>query len=201
MNYLLLASMFSELYAEDSFWWFFIIAVGCFVAFSILAEENPWLAFAANLVSAITIITYSQLNGDKFWFLDWNGGEHWFRWIVCFFLTIAFLAFSFRTAWEHIKLIAELFSFPLLAIVGIVVGLAWFAAAMYMLGALIVDHTFAFILIIICSLSGSGSTHVPTIYVEGEGHITGHGYNGGDRFHGDNGNEYRYDGSDWHRDY
>lgn len=200
MSDFLLASMFGGLRAEDAFWWFFIIAVGCYVAFSALAEESPWVAFAASLASAVTIILYSRLYGDKYWFLEWGDGEHWLRWIVGFILTIAFLSFSFRTAWEHLKLIGELFSYPLLGIVGVVAGLAWLVAALYMLGALMVDHTFAFFLILIGACGGSGSAHVPTIYVEGEGHITGRGYNGGDRFHGDNGNEYRYDGSDWHRD-
>ena len=47
---------------------------------------------------------------------------------------------------------------------------------------------------------GSGSaSHTPTIYVDGEGHITGRGYNGGSSFHGDNGEDYSYDGSRWHR--
>ena len=43
------------------------------------------------------------------------------------------------------------------------------------------------------------SYHVPTIYVAGEGHITGHGHDGGDEFTGDNGHEYWYDGDKWHR--
>ena len=43
-----------------------------------------------------------------------------------------------------------------------------------------------------------GHDHTPTIYVKGEGHITGRGYNGGVNFHGDNGREYEYDGNDWH---
>ena len=38
MSDFLLASMFGALRAEDAFWWFFIIAVGCYVAFSALAE-------------------------------------------------------------------------------------------------------------------------------------------------------------------
>lgn len=46
-----------------------------------------------------------------------------------------------------------------------------------------------------------GSGHTPTIYVKGEGHITGRGYNGGVNFHGDNGHEYEYDGKDWGRKY
>jgi len=197
---LVLASMFGSLRAENAFWWFFIIAVGCYVAFSALAAESPWLAFSASLISAVTIICYSRLYGDQYWFLEWGDGEHWFRWIVGFILTIAFLSFSFRTAWEHLKLIGKLFSYPLLGIVGVVTGLVWLAAALYMLGALISDHPIAFFLILLGVCGGSSSAHVPTIYVEGEGHITGHGYNGGDRFHGDNGNEYIYDGSEWHRD-
>ena len=96
---LVLASMFGSLRAENAFWWFFIIAVGCYVAFSALTAESPWLAFSASLISAVTIICYSRLYGDQYWFLEWGDGEHWFRWIVGFILTIAFLSFSFRTAW------------------------------------------------------------------------------------------------------
>lgn len=44
-----------------------------------------------------------------------------------------------------------------------------------------------------------GGGHKPTIYVKGEGHITGRGYNGGVNFHGDNGFDYEYDGKDWYR--
>ena len=50
---------------------------------------------------------------------------------------------------------------------------------------------------IILKIIGSDSRS-PTIYVEGEGYITGRGYHGGDRFRGDNGYHYYYDGSDWH---
>ena len=186
--------------AEDSFWWFFIIAIVCFVGFCVLAEESPWVAFALNFASAVTILIYSQLAGDQFWFMEWGDGEHWFRWFVGLFCSAGFLGICFRLAWEHVKMILALFSMPLLAIVGVVIGLAWFFAAMNMVGALASEHTFAFILILLGALPSGGAAHVPTIYVDGEGHITGRGYHGGDRFHGDNGNEYEYDGSSWHRD-
>ena len=47
---------------------------------------------------------------------------------------------------------------------------------------------------------GSGSaSHTPTIYVDGEGHVSSYGYGGGSSFHGDNGEDYSYDGSRWQR--
>lgn len=185
--------------AEGCFWWFFIIAIACYVGFCALAEERPWIAFALNLASAVTIWVYAQLPGDKFWFMEWGDGEHWIRWFFGLFCSAVFLGICFRLAWEHVKMILALFRIPLVAIVGVIIGLSWFCAAMNMVAALASDHTFAFLLILLGALPSS-SAHVPTIYVEGEGHITGHGYHGGDRFHGDNGNDYEYDGSRWHRD-
>ena len=43
------------------------------------------------------------------------------------------------------------------------------------------------------------SSRVPTIFVPGEGYVTGHGHHGGGQFTGDNGGEYWYDGDEWHR--
>ena len=42
-------------------------------------------------------------------------------------------------------------------------------------------------------LAAIPESKLPTIYVRGEGYITGHGYDGGGKFHGDNGCEYYYD--------
>ena len=191
---------FNGIEAQSCFWLCLVVALVSYGVYVVFAEELPIVALAGNVVSALTVMVYAQLDGDPFWFIDWEN-SHWFWWFLCVIIAVVFITSAFQTFWAHICMIKYLFTCPVNALLGLVLGILWFAAAMSLVGAFMVNHTFVSVLIILCSIGSlTDGAHVPAIYVSGEGHITGHGYDGGSKFHGDNGGNYHYDGNKWLRD-
>lgn len=186
--------------AQPYFWYCFIIVFITYGVYVVFAEDEPLLSLAGSLIAAFAIFIYVQLDGDPFWYIDWETSS-WYWWLFCAMFTIGVVVMAFQTFWAHICLIKYLFRSPVNAIIGVLVGIVWFAAAMCMVGTIVVNHSLLCILALFVSIGSlSGGTAVPTIYVKDEGHITGHGYDGGSRFHGDNGNDYHYTGNEWFRD-
>ena len=184
---------------DSTAFWVCLVASLVFLLLSLnLAEEQPVTSVFLNLLCAGSVYLLTGLHGELFWFINIER-VNWLIWFVCYLLTAAFFGMVLGLAWGHLKLISELFDNTLAAILGLVIGLIWGFLLLRLVGIIFEEHPIVCVLTLICSISSGSSSHVPTIYVSGEGHITGRGYHGGDRFTGDNGRDYWYDGSKWHK--
>ena len=170
--------------------------ITAFVAFQFLfwfcKTDKHFLAVSFSLCSSITIIWYLCL-GDGFWFMK---TDSWLLWLLYFAFASYFIYFCFNSAKYFLSAILLIRREPLFAIFGFITGLFWVITTILFFKELTIQQPFTlFCMFLVCA--GMYKAHVPTIYVDGE-EITGKGYHGGDRFSGDNGKDYWYDGSKWH---
>ena len=144
------------------------------------------------ILSPLFMDIYFAHTPDPFWFCDFD------KFFIFAFVgaAIAFITIfvMFSLSIGFVKNIRFLFSQPIAAILAVIVGILWFGAACNGIGAFITHHPYIGFLMVMGMIP---SYKTPTIYVEGKGHITGHGYAGGSWFHGDDGNDYHYDGKNW----
>lgn len=182
-------------WTAHSWFWYVLFALVAFEGiYCYCSARKPWLALFSKLAAAGTIIFYSNLAGDKFWFLETNS---WIMWLIYTTISFTLIGLFFKTAWACAKLITYFGEHTKYALCGLLIGLVWLIAAVLMFRDLTVQHPFSlFILFLTCA--SMYKAPVPHIYVDGE-EITGHGYHGGDRFEGDNGYHYWYDGNNWHQ--
>ena len=196
--FLMGAGIFTWHAHSAAFWILLVLAVVLYHASMSLMSESPWLGLGANLLCAGVLFLYYGSYGELFWFLDFEK-QNIIVWFICYILSAAFFGVMIGITWGFLKMIFHLFSNPIAAIIGLVIGGIWGCLLLCFIGVMFSEHPIIMLFTIFGALGSGSAAHTPTIYVDGEGHITGRGYHGGDYFHGDNGNEYRYDGRDWHR--
>ena len=183
---------------SSAFWILFVLAVLFYFVCMALYEESPITAFFINLLCAGTLYLYSGTTGEVFWFINFEE-QNFFVWLACYFLTAMFFGTLIGMAWGHLKLVLEIFSNLWVGLVGLIIGCVWALLLLRYFGIIIEEHPIICLLTLVGAIGSGSASHTPTIYVEGEGHVTGRGYNGGDSFRGDNGEHYEYDGSNWYR--
>lgn len=200
MNSIFLNSMPFLSWQADSaaFWILFVLAVFFYFLGVALKDDAPIMSVFANLLSAGALYLYSGTSGEVFWFINFEK-QNIIIWFICYILTAAFLGILIGLAIGHLKLVTEIFSDFWVALIGVIIGCIWGYLLLRFLGIIFDEHPIICGLTILGAISSGSASHTPTIYVSGEGHITGHGYNGGSSFRGDNGHDYDYDGSNWRR--
>lgn len=154
-------------------------------------NSKPLLAVFLSLGSSVTVIWYLYL-GNGFWFMK---TDNWLLWLLYFALSSYFIYFCFNSAKYFLPSIILIRKETILAILGFITGLFWLYTTIIVFRDLTIQQPFTlFCMFLLCAAMYKAK--VPTIYVDGE-EITGKGYHGGDRFAGDNGKSYWYDGSKW----
>lgn len=182
---------------QENVWWFYgCLTLICFFIFLNLAYGEMLLVYFITQVLIMgTIYAYVCLiRGEHMWMITWDKVGMLILPGVIFIFSSIYLMGSMCK--QHLKAIRELFSDPITSILMVALGIGWGFVTLLFFMCFFLEHEYWGMFFLLGLLPPS---HVPTIYVDGEGHITGHGYGGGSYFHGDNGHDYHYDGSDWHR--
>jgi hypothetical protein len=177
------------------FWICIILAIIFYIASFNIEVSKPFASIFVNLLSAASLIVWTVVSDECYWFLDFEK-QNIFAFLFCFFITACAIGIIFGTAWNNIKLITDIRHEPLSSIIFFVIGCVWGILLLRLVGRFFDEHPIMAFLIVMSAFSSGG--HIPTIYVPGEGYITGHGHHGGSEFTGDNGHEYWYDGDEWH---
>lgn len=177
------------------FWLFFISASVLYILSIQLIETKPVLSIITNLLSAGTVFLWTESCTKCFWFLNWDN-QNIILWFVYLVLTSMFFGIIAGTALSNLKEITNHFDNILPNVIFLFVGLAWGLVLFKLISVMFYEHPLLFFFALIGAIP---SSRTPTIYVAGEGHVTGHGHSGGGEFTGDNGHEYWYDGDQWHR--
>ena len=138
---------------ETKFWVHFIIFITLTIAFFILSEEHGLIAILCNTGAAYCVWNYTGL-GDSFWFLDFERNG-FFLYLFFVFLIFVFMTWAFTMFWEHLCMILDLFSNPLLAIIGLITALLWLAALKDLVFDFFEYHTLMAILTLFGSVSSS----------------------------------------------
>ncbi len=200
MNSMILNSMaFLDWQADSAaFWILLALAILFYFSGVKLRDDAPIKSIALNLLSAAVLFLYSGTAGEAFWFINLER-QNLIAWFFCYILTAIFFGILIGMTIVHFKLLLEIFSDFWVALIGVIIGCIWGCLLLRYVGIIFEEHPVICFLTIFGAISSGSASHVPTIYVRGEGHITGRGYNGGSSFHGDNGYDYDYDGSNWHR--
>ena len=185
-----------EMNDKGKFWLFFGLAVLFYYLSLALPARFVFLSIVFLLLSAGSLFVWTMVCGECFWFLDFER-QNFLLWLLFWVLTIIGLGFVGGTAWQHLKALRDIFHDFVPSIICVVIGIVWGVLFLRLVGIMFDEHPIISILTILGAIPSS--QHVPTIYVKGEGHITGHGHSGGSEFTGDNGHEYWYDGDEWHR--
>lgn len=189
--------LFDGMEASSAFWPFLIITFVTYLAYDVLSEDYPIISAILCFISAFTVFVYGQLEGDPFWFVDWeNSNIIWF--FVCLIFSFFLISASFQACWSNACMIKHIFAAPLSAILGIALGISWFIAAMTLLATFLVNHTAVAMLCVIGAFGSLSTNLAPAIYVDGKGWITGEEH-GNNRFHGDDGNYYKRNSDKWVR--
>ena len=178
------------------FWLFLALAIGLYILSMVLSETLPFISLLINVLSAGAIYLWTEVSSECFWYLDFEH-QNILLWFFYYLLTALFFGLIAGTAWGNLKAISELFSDFIPSILCVIVGVVWGIVLLRLVGIMFDEHPIITFLTLVGAIP---SSRVPTIYVPGEGYITGHGYDGGSRFHGDNGNHYWYDGDQWNPD-
>lgn len=200
MSNIFLNSMSFLSWQADSyaFWILFSLAAFLYSLGVAMKDDAPIMSVFVNLLSAGALYLYSGTSGEVFWFINFEK-QNIIVWFICYILTAAFFGILIGLTWGHLKLILGLFSNFWVAFIGLIIGCIWGVLLFKYIGIIFDEHPIICTLTILGALGSGTASHTPTIYVDGEGHITGHGYDGGSSFRGDNGSDYTYDGSKWHR--
>lgn len=186
-------------YQQANVWWFYgclFVVVMCLCFSFFLSFIKPYLSLLMHAIAILTAIVYfSQNYNELFWHVNWESVRWWS--IVG---TIMFFLFAYYI-WELVKGFAlggKLYigEKPLFAILCFVCSLGWLAVLVDFGANFFVEHIGLSTVLLFIFLPRPKK---PRIYVEGEGYITGRGYNGGSKFLGDNGVRYYYDGKRWER--
>ena len=177
------------------FWICFLLSFVLYILSFEIERSNPIASVIVNLLSATSLIIWTNICDECFWFLDFEH-QNLLVFLLCMFLTALFIGFIWGTAWNNIKLIKDIRYEPLSSIIFFFIGCVWGYLLLRLIGIFFDEHP----IMSFFALAGACTSerHIPTIYVPGEGNITGHGHHGGDEFTGDNGYEYWYDGKTWH---
>lgn len=137
-----------------AFWVSLVLSLLLIFGFYALVEDLPYLALLCNLGAAICLAIYATRPADAFWFLDFDK-----RGVIVYFILLiliyAFMTIVFHILWEDLCMIKGLFSSPLLAIMGVLAGLVWLYAVMWLVADFMSEHTFVAILAIIGSIPSS----------------------------------------------
>ena len=179
---------------KGSLWLWVGIAVIAYILSLIINDSAGVLSILFNLISAGSLFVWLKTCQKCFWYLDYEKGTNLLVYFFFFVLTLFLFYTVAQTAWNNLKLIKVIRNDPGISIIGFAIGIVWGILLLNLTAKILDEHS----LLCFLTLVGFIPSHTPTIYVAGEGHITGHGYNGGDRFHGDNGYDYWYDGNKWH---
>ena len=200
MNNIILNSMSFIGWHSDSyaFWILLALAIVFYFVSSSLVNEAPLTSVFVNLLCAGTLYLYSGTIGEVFWFLNFEK-QGLIIWFICYILTAAFFGILIGMTIGHLKLVLGVFSNFWAGLIGVLIGCVWGYLLLRYVGIIFDEHPIICAFTILGAIGSGSASHTPTIYVDGEGHITGHGYDGGSRFRGDNGGDYKYDGSRWHR--
>ena len=179
-------------------WLLLLTLGGLSVAFSVLAVRyiDRWgiiISYLLSLLSPFLMYSYMEGAGDPFWFADFDKFNWLFATLGAIF-SFALMYVLFSISIGLLKNITSIFSDTIFSILAVFLGLLWLKCALSAVVMFIEYHPILAMLILIGCIP---STRTPAIYVDGEGEVTGHGYHGGDRFHGDNGRDYFYDGRKW----
>lgn len=165
-----------------------------FLALKYLDRIGLVFSYILALLSPIIMIMYLEGDGGPYGLADYDR----YSTLVATIGTIisyAFILLLFAIGVGLVKNIIFLFTNPIFAIATVFLGLLWLGCGMGAFVSFIDTHSLSgFILILFLWLP---LISPPTIFVEGEGKISGRGWHGGDRFHGDNGKDYWYDGHKW----
>lgn len=176
------------------FWVCFILAlIFYFLSFKLSASSTT-LSVIMNLLCAITLIVWANISSYCFWFLEFEEINIVLL-IINMFLTAAFFGIAWGTAWNNIKRIKRISFEPWLSLICFCIGCLWGYIVIRYAGIFFDEHP---IMSFFAIAGACTSNHIPTIYVPGEGYITGHGHDGGGYFTGDNGYEYWHDKNGWH---
>lgn len=164
-----------------------------YIAYKCFSDLGLFASFALALMSPLLMDMYFYHAPDPFWFCDF----YKINWVIAFIgiivaYTVLYVIFSVSIG--LMKNLRFLFSDPLWSVLIFILGIVWFFAAVNGVKSLFHHHEFLGLLLIMGVVP---ACKTPTIYVEGKGHITGRGYDGGNKFHGDDGNDYTYDGNKW----
>lgn len=183
----------------DQNWFMMIVYVGLALFFTYLAIQllDEWgtiVAVPVGILSPLAIEVYMNNACDPFWFCDFNKMGLLLG-IVGAIAAFAMIGILFGVGIGLMKNIFYIFRNPISAILFAILGVFWFCSGCVAIGAFMDNHPFLTFFFFIGLIP---TAKTPTIHVDGVGDITGHGYDGGSSFHGDDGNEYHYDGHKWH---
>lgn len=202
MQLLLAASSFMHLSFwrfTDQNWLMMIVYIGLamfftYLALQLLDECGPIVAVPVGILSPLTIDIYLNNACDPFWFCDFEKLGLLFG-IIGMIAAFVMVGLLFGISFGLMKNIFYIFRNTIPSILFAILGVFWFCCGCIAIGAFMDHHPiFAFLFFI----GLIPTTKTPTIHVDGKGDITGHGYNGGSSFHGEDGNDYHYDGHKWH---
>lgn len=183
-------------FGQSNVWWFYvclILFIGS-IKLSAVVEDRLWLYALLQVLAMVSIYCYFRLPGEHMWQFTWDE----VGWLslpgVYLYLVAGFILFWLCKS--HLATITSFFDAPWTTLLLVLFGIGWGVVLIQFVVCFFVEHEFWAILVLFAMIP---ARHTPTIYVDGEGHITGHGYNGGSDFHGDNGHRYHYNGGEWSR--
>lgn len=187
-------------YKQKNVWWFYLCfllaAAALFIASAI--EDMPYLHLLFQLIAMAAVAWYCiGVDGELMWQAEWEKVGWWailgvgMYWLFARVLWNTVKNAAFAVRWIRVR--------PLVGILNIIVCAAWayllfrFAADFFM------EHSGWALLLLLALMPKSKSTPENSIYVQGEGTVSGQMYNDGKTFRSDDGNIYLYDGVDWYR--
>ena len=198
-NIVLNSTSFLSWHSDSTAFWILLVLAILFYFVSVsMTDEAPIASIFVNLLCAGTLYLYSGTTGEAFWFLNFEK-QGFVIWFICYIISAVFFGILIGMSIGHLKLVIEIFSNFWVGLIGLLIGSVWGYLLIRYIGIIFDEHPIICALAILGAISSGSASHTPTIYVDGEGHITGHGYDGGSSFRGDNGGDYKYDGSKWHR--
>lgn len=186
-------------YQQANVWWFYgclLVVVMCLFFSFFLFRTKPYYGLLLHAIAILTALVYlSQNCNELFWHVNWESVRWWsIVGMIMYFLVAYFI-------WGLVKEFAlsgylDIGEHPLFAILCFVFCLGWLAVLVDFGANFFVEHIGLSTVLLFIFLPRPKK---PRIYVEGEGYVTGRGYDGGSKFLGDNGIRYYYDGKRWER--
>lgn len=184
-------------YEQKNVWRFYgyllVILVMLFSAYT-FGEEHPFLALLFHTIAFLATYGYFYFGkGELLWHATWDSVRWWS------IIGVSMYVYFAHVIWGYVKSflrqLVGLIHQPIFSILSVIIGLGWLLALIWFAGRFFMEHSL-WVLILLLGLKPESKQ--PTIYVEGEGYVTGHGYDGGSKFKGDNGNHYYYEGGSWY---
>ncbi len=186
-------------YQQANVWWFYgclLVAIVCLYFSYVLFRTKLYYGLLVHALAILAILVYlSQNCNELFWHVNWESVRWWsIVGMIIYFLFAYFI-------WQFVKEFAlgghlYLVDHPLFAILSFVFSIGWLLVLIDFGANFFVEHIGLTTVLLFIFIPRPKK---PRIYVEGEGYITGRGYDGGSKFLGDNGIRYCYDGKHWER--